>query len=59
VIRAQALDPVLARHDALPRKLVGDKPVPEGRVVGVDVQGSVDQVRIIQSRSVTGLVFHL
>ncbi|GAA1789516.1 hypothetical protein GCM10009712_41130 [Pseudarthrobacter sulfonivorans] len=45
-LHAQALDPVLARRDALLRELVGIETVPECRVVGVDVQGGVDEVRI-------------
>lgn len=32
------------RHGALPRKFVGNKAVPECRVVRVDVQGSIAQV---------------
>jgi hypothetical protein len=36
----------LTRRDALLRELVGDETVPECRVVGVDVQGGVDEVRI-------------
>jgi hypothetical protein len=46
VVPAQALDPVLARQDALLRELVGNETVPERRIVGMDVQGGVDQVRI-------------
>lgn len=44
---AQALDPVLAGRDAvLGLELVGDEPVPEGRVVGVDLPCRVDEVGI-------------
>lgn len=39
VVTAQALDPVLASHDALPGELVGDEPVSEGGIVDVDVCG--------------------
>ncbi|GGI02134.1 hypothetical protein GCM10007170_43150 [Arthrobacter liuii] len=46
MVPAQALDPVLTRSDALLREFIGDEPVPECRVIGVDVQGGVDQVRI-------------
>ena len=46
VVPAQTLHPVLSRRDALLRKLIGDEPVPERRIVGMDVQRRVDQVGI-------------
>jgi hypothetical protein len=36
VVPAQALDPVLARRNTLLREFIGDEPVPEGRIVGMD-----------------------
>lgn len=33
--------------DPAPGQLVGDEPVPESRVIGVDVTGGVDQVRVV------------
>jgi hypothetical protein len=42
---AQTLDAVLARGEsALRTELVGDEPVAEGRIVGVDVASRVDEV---------------
>jgi hypothetical protein len=44
---AQAVDAVLARGDAvLCGDFVGDEPVAEHRIVGADVAGGVDQVRV-------------
>jgi hypothetical protein len=43
---AQPLDPVLAGADAQGRQFVGDEPVPERRIVQMDVQGGIDQVRV-------------
>ncbi len=45
--RAQPPDPVLARHNALFGEFVGDEPVPVAGIVAVDLQGSVDQMRVV------------
>lgn len=47
MVPAQALDPVLARRKAFLVEFVGDEPVAEGGIVGVDVQCGVNQVRIL------------
>lgn len=46
MVPAQALNPVLTHREALLGELVGDEPVSECRVVCVDVEGGVDEVRI-------------
>ena len=46
VVPAQALTPILTSRDALPREFIGDEAVSERRIVVVDIQGGVDQVRI-------------
>jgi predicted transcriptional regulator len=48
VVPAQALDPVLAGHDALLGEFVGDEPVSEGGIVVVDVPSGVNQMGIRQ-----------
>jgi hypothetical protein len=47
--RTQPVDPVLARTDTPGGQLVGDEPVAESRVVGVDVESGVDQMRVVPS----------
>jgi hypothetical protein len=47
--RTQPVDPVLARTDTPGGQLVGDEPVAESRVVGVDVESGVDQMRVVSS----------
>jgi hypothetical protein len=48
LLAAQPGAPVLTRGDAPAGQLVGDEPVPERRVVGVDVTSRVDQVCIVE-----------
>lgn len=52
---AQPVHPVLAGGDATLRdELVGDEPIPEDRVVGVDVPDGVGRCASDQFRSQTG-----
>lgn len=46
MVPAQALNPVLARHDARLGKLIGDETVPKRGIAAVDVSGGVHQMRI-------------
>lgn len=47
VLAAQAMNPVLAGADAVfSLQLVGDEPVAEHRVIGMDLKGGVDQVGV-------------
>ena len=47
LLGAQALHPVLADGKAAVGELVSDEPVPERRIVVVDVDRCVDQMRLI------------
>jgi hypothetical protein len=47
LLGAQPGDPVLPGRDASLAQLVGDEPVAERRVVVVDVDRGVDQVRVV------------
>lgn len=47
LLGAQPCDAVLPGGDPAPGRFVGDEPVAEGGVVGMDVAGGVDQVVII------------
>jgi hypothetical protein len=47
LLRAQPGDPVLTGGDASLTEFIGDEPVAEGGIVGVDVQCGVDQVRVV------------
>jgi hypothetical protein len=47
LLRAQPGDPVLAHPQAAVTQLVGDEPVAERRVVVVDVDRGVDQMRVV------------
>jgi hypothetical protein len=58
VVPEQALYPVLARQDALPRQFIGDKPIPECRVVRWMSSAAWTRRASTQSRSVARLVFH-
>jgi hypothetical protein len=44
--RTQSGHPVLTRTDTAGRQLVGDESVAESRFVGMDIESSVDQVRV-------------
>jgi len=44
---AQAPDPALADAKAGVGQLVGDEAVPKGRVVVMDVEGGVDEMRLV------------
>jgi hypothetical protein len=57
--RTEPVHPVLRRDVAGGPEFVGDEPVAELRIVGVDVNDRVDQVRSPQSRWLTGLARHL
>lgn len=56
---AQPLHPVLPGTDAVGRQFIGGEPVPEGRVVALEVKSRIDQCASALSRSETGLAFHL
>jgi hypothetical protein len=47
LLGAQPGDPVLPGGDAAFAELIGDEPVAERGIVGVDVVGGVDQVRVV------------
>lgn len=47
LLRAEPGDPVLPSADAPRRQLIGDEPVPEHGVVVVDVDGGVDEMRVV------------
>jgi hypothetical protein len=47
LLRAQSPHPALAGCEPGIGQLVGDEAIPEGRVVGMDVHGRVDQVGVV------------
>jgi hypothetical protein len=47
LLGAQPRDPVLTRFDAVGGQLISDEPVPDRRVIMVDIDGGVDQVGVI------------
>jgi hypothetical protein len=58
LLGAEPIDPLAARNDAELGEFVGDEPVTELGVVVMDVDRGVDQLRVAQSRSETGLARH-
>ncbi|MDQ0664625.1 hypothetical protein QFZ35_003123 [Arthrobacter ulcerisalmonis] len=46
MVPAQAFNPVLARQDDFLLEFVGDEPVPEFRIICMDIPRRVDQMRI-------------
>ncbi|MGF7122735.1 hypothetical protein J2X34_003159 [Rhodococcus sp. BE178] len=51
---AQPMDAVLAGGDVVMGQLVRDEPVPERRIVGLDIEGCVDQMGVVPVRCETG-----
>ena len=47
LLGAQPPAPVLTGREALQVELVGQQPIPELRVVTVQIEGGVDQVRVV------------
>lgn len=61
VLPAEPVHPVLARTDAvLGHELIGDEPIAEDRIVGMDLASRLDEMRASdQSLLDTGLARHL
>ena len=55
LLRTQPVDAVLTGDDAVGGQFVGDEPVPEFRIAGVDIECGVDQMGIVPVPSGHGI----